>query len=122
MGDLSENFSSQEFGCPCCGRSDMDPGFIARLQALRTEYGKPIRPVFGGGFRCTVYDGKNGAHSEGRAVDPACPREDYPWLIEAAWYYGFTGIGVKNRAGEFQLHLDDADPGPGRPRPWIWTY
>ena len=123
MGDLSENFSSDEFVCPCCGRSDMDADFIHQfLQPLRTEYGKPISPVHGGGFRCEVYDGKRGAHSEGRAIDADCPREDYPWLLEAAFYYGVQGVGVKNRMGEFQLHLDTAGPGPGRPRPWVWTY
>lgn len=123
LGDLSENFDSVEFVCPCCGRADMDLGFITRfLQPLRHEYGKPIKIVPGGGFRCVSYDGKNGTHTEGRAVDVGCPQEDYPWLIEAAFYYGATGVGVKSRMGQFQLHLDTGESKPGRPRPWIWTY
>lgn len=124
MGDLSENFSSHEFVCPCCGLSHMDLGFITRfLQPLRTEYNRPISPVRGGGFRCVVYDGKHGAHTEGRAIDLDAPPEDYPWLLEAAFYYGATGVGIKNRMGQFQLHLDTADNITGvRPRPWVWTY
>lgn len=123
MGDLSENFSAVEFACPCCGQSKMDHDFIHRfLQPLRSEYGKPISIVFGGGYRCGVYDRSDGAHPLGMAADPDVPREDFPWLIEAAWYYGMTGLGVKNKGGRFQMHWDTAPPGPGRPRPWVWTY
>lgn len=123
MGDLSENFSASEFTCPCCGVSSMDRNFISEfLQPLRSEYGKPISAVFGGGYRCPEYDGKLGTHTEGCAIDVDCPPEDYPWLVEAALYYGATGIGIKNRMGKFQLHLDRGKAKPGRPRPWIWTY
>ena len=122
MGDLSENFDSREFICPCCGQSKMQHDFIARLQALRTEWGRPIRPVTGGGYRCVIYDGKQGTHTEGRAIDPDVSRVDYHSFLEHAFYYGFTGIGIKNKGGRFQMHLDDSPAKEGRPRPFVWTY
>ena len=122
MGDLSENFSKSEFVCPCCGQSKMHPGFIKRLQALRTEWGKPFTAVSGGGYRCAVYGSTTSAHHEGRAIDPTIGREDYHAFLEHALYYGFTGLGIKNKDGRFQMHIDDAEAQPGRPRPWVWTY
>lgn len=124
MGDLTTNFSASEFACPCCGRADMHPDFLARLQSLRTAWGKPFRPVSGGGFRCATYNkSPTGAHVEGRAIDPNISNADYIPFIKLALEHGFTGIGVKNKSGRFQLHLDDATEIAGvRPRPWLWTY
>lgn len=123
MGDLSKNFSASEFACPCCGESNMHPGTIVRLQGLRDDYGKAFSPVHGGGYRCEKYDGKKGAHTEGRAIDPGIPREDLYTFIGLAYKHGFTGIGVKQKDGRWQLHIDDAEEKlPSRPRPWFWTY
>lgn len=125
MGDLSENFSSTEFACPCCGQSDMDSGFIQKLQTLRDVLGVSIRIIpDGGGYRCSVYlNGSKSAHGEGRAADLNISRSYYYEIITMAEGLGFTGIGIKNKDGKFQLHLDDAEEIPGvRPRPWIWTY
>ena len=123
MGDLTKNFSADEFLCPCCGESCMHPSFMARLQNLRSEYGKPLGIVEGGGFRCAEYDKSKGAHPEGRAADLTYPREDHFLLLSLALKLGFTGIGDKNRDGKFQLHVDDAQAIQGvRPRPWKWTY
>ena len=123
MGDLTDNFSAYEFECPCCGQSDMHPGTLARLQLLRDDYGKSMSFVEGGGYRCKDYDSKSGAHFQGRAVDPAPPKADLYPLMALAIKHGFTGIGIKNKGGRWQLHLDDCEDQPGvRPRPWVWTY
>lgn len=124
MGDLSENFSSFEFSCPCCGQSNIDSDFIEKLQKLRTELGVPFRPVEGGGYRCAHYlNGSKSAHGEGKAIDPNIGRDKYHKVLELAIKYGFTGIGIKNKDGKYQLHLDTAEEIPGvRPRPWVWTY
>lgn len=121
---LTEHFDSSEFACPCCGQSKMQDHTMRRLEILRQLYGKPMRIVEGGGYRCSNFDqNEHSAHREGRAADPAIPREDLYRLIELAQRVQFTGIGVKNRNGRFQLHLDDAPNIPGiRPRPWVWTY
>jgi len=120
MPRLTKNFTTEEFACPCCGQCNMDPEFMGRLQAVRTEYGKRMSVI--SGYRCEIQDGKKGAHTEGKAVDPGVPREDYHTVMRLAFAHGFTGIGVKQKDGRHQLHLDTADAAPGRPRPWVWTY
>jgi zinc D-Ala-D-Ala carboxypeptidase len=124
MGDLTKNFSSDEFRCPCCNQSKMNPEFMERLQKLRDAFGSPFSPVKGGGYRCEYYNGSiTGAHVEGRAIDPNIANVDYHKFIKLAFELGFTGIGVKNKGGRFQLHLDDTGTIPGiRPRPYVWTY
>lgn len=123
MGDLSKNFSAWEFACPCCGESKMATRTITRLQRVRSRYGKPMGIVPGGGYRCAKYDDSKTAHRTGEGVDPSVPRGDLYRVIQIAMEEGFTGIGVKNKSGRYQLHLDDAAEIPGvRPRPWIWTY
>jgi len=124
MGDLTKNFSTHEFACPCCGQAFMDKGFMFRLQRLREEYGKSFSPVKGGGYRCVNYaKSKCTAHREGKAIDPDIPKEDYFIFIKLAMKHGFTGIGVKNKKGHYQLHIDDALEIKGiRPRPYFWSY
>lgn len=122
MGDLTKDFSVYEFKCPCCGESRMDLDTVKRLQTLRDLYGKRIDIVEGGGYRCAKYDENLGAHYSGRAVDPGVPREDLYAVMKLAFEVGFTGIGVKQKKGRWQLHLDDAPATAARPRPWIWTY
>lgn len=123
MGDLTNNFSAYEFACPCCGQSRMDLNTVDRLQALRDAYGERLDIIEGGGYRCSKYDGKQGAHTEGHAADLGFPREDLFKLVALATAVGFTGIGVKNKDGAYQLHVDDAPARlPSRPRPWLWTY
>lgn len=124
MGDLSKNFSSQEFVCPCCGQAKMDSDFIQKLQRVRDELGIPFKPVAGGGYRCPSYNGSStGAHVEGKAIDPDLTKDHYYNFMRLCMKHGFTGFGVKNKGGKFQMHADTAEEIPGiRPRPWIWTY
>ena len=121
---LSPNFSGHEFFCPCCQKQDMHPGTVHRLQRLRIFYGHPISIVKGGGYRCQDYasDRPGSAHTLGMAVDPAIPQGDLFKVLRLALDVGFTGIGIKNKGGRWQLHLDDAPGGSNRVRPWIWTY
>ena len=123
MGDLTANFSRAEFSCTCgCGRSPMDNELIAKLQQLRTRYGKRI-PIISG-YRCPHHPNwsATSAHGEGKAVDPGIPKEDFFQVLRLAFELGFSGIGVKQHEGRYQMHLDTADPLPNRPRPWFWTY
>jgi len=124
VGDLSRDFNAQEFTCPCCGKVDMDPDFINRLQAVRTALRVPFKPVDGGGYRCTQYNETHySAHTEGKAIDPNLSPVHYPRFIQLALAYGFTGIGVKNAKGQYQLHADTALSIPNvRHRPAVWTY
>jgi len=124
MGNLTNDFSKEEFACPCCGECKMDADFLILNQQFRTRLGIPYSPVKGGGYRCAEYNGsETGPHVEGKAVDPNFPREHYHRALQLAFEMGFTGIGVKQKKGKFQLHLDTAKAIKGvRPRPWVWTY
>jgi len=124
MGDLTEHFDSSEMKCPCCGKADMNLGSVRRLERVRVKSGVPMPIVVGGGYRCYVYGGSmTSAHNEGKGFDLGIAAEDYHAVMKAAFAEGFTGIGVKNKGGKFQLHLDDAEELRGvRPRPCVWSY
>lgn len=106
----------------------MDEVFMLRLQRLRDAWGYPFSAVEGGGYRCADYNGSpDGAHVQGRAIDPTISRLSYYHFIKLAMELGFTGIGVKSKRDEngkptFQLHLDDLQAGEGKTRPFLWTY
>lgn len=115
------NFSAREFNCKHTGRNRMEPNFMARLQALRAEYGKPM--VVTSGYRDPSHPvearkARPGTHALGRAVDIACNGADAYQLMRLAMKHGFTGIGV---AKTF-VHLDDCQPADGFSRPFVWVY
>lgn len=125
MGNLTTHFDSvtDNFLCPCCKEHHMDEEFMDRLEAFRVLLGVPFSIIKGGGYRCPVYEGsKTSAHREGRAVDPDFSRKYYFRAVRIAQKLGFTGIGIKNKNGKFQLHLDDTETKGKRIRPAFWTY
>lgn len=126
MGNLTKNFGTDtdpNLCCPCCGQFKINTESLERLQELRNIYNHPIGIVEGGGYRCEAYGGSTtSAHFEGRAFDLAVPKKDLYLLIYLATNIGFTGVGVKNHGGRYQLHIDDAEATDKRPRPWVWTY
>ena len=125
MQRWTPSFAKYETVCPCgCGKNAMDPLFMARAQAWRDEYDKPIHIVSGGGFRCANFEPSDtSAHRIGMALDPSNSKEEYFQLIKAAILVGMTGIIVKNFRNEFQLHIDAAPEIFGiRPRPYFGTY
>ena len=51
---LTRNFKQSELACPCCGKCEMDPEFLTRLQVWRDLLGVPVslastaaRPITG---------------------------------------------------------------------------
>ena len=123
MGDITNNFSEHELACPCCGIAKYNTGSVHRLQRVRDRYGKRIDIVDGGGYRCVEYGGSNtSAHYDGMGFDLGIPKEDLLLVEKIALDEGFTGKGLKNHNGEYQIHIDDAPPLPTRPRPWSCTY
>ncbi len=114
------NFSPDELRCKETGELAMDEDFMDRLQALRTEFGKPM--TITSGFRSAKHSAerrkaKPGAHAQGKAVDIALMGEDAYELVNLAVRFGFTGIGVSQKAGGARyIHLDTA------PRRAIWSY
>jgi len=94
--------------------------FLDRLEALREEYGKPIR--VSSAFRDKSHPAeakkdKVGYHGLGRAVDLLVGYDGYR-LLELAIKHGFKGLGCQFRGPveSRYLHVDDRDI------PAVWSY
>ena len=121
------NFTRAEMACKCgCGRADMVPEFMDKLQALRTLYGRPM--VVTSAFRCIEHNikvsstGATGPHTTGRAVDIGIRGADAHALLLQVARLKFSGIGVNQKGGARFIHIDDLPDAPGCPRPTIWSY
>ena len=119
------NFTKEKFDCKQTGENAMQPDFMQRLQALRTEYGKPM--IITSGYRSTEHSIEAakqtiGPHTTGRACDVAVSGENALLLLSLAVKHGFTGIGVKQKGSSRFLHLDDLTIADGYARPTIWSY
>lgn len=123
--DDYKNFTKEEFTCKCgCGRADMKPAFMNRLQMLRdfASFSFPINS----GFRCLDYDNSidgAGVHPSGEAGDLGLSGKRALVIVSNAVRFGFIRIGVKQHGPHHKrfIHLDsliDAD----HPSPWIWSY
>jgi zinc D-Ala-D-Ala carboxypeptidase len=116
------NFKAAEFNCSHCGKNEMKPEFMAKLQALRTQYGKPMRVT--SGYRCPQHPiearkAAPGAHASGCAADIGIEGRDAHRLLSLAMSIGFNGIGVQQKGSGRFLHLDTLE---GPTRPTIWSY
>lgn len=111
-----------EFACKHCGAYGMDSGTLDRLQALRTEWGKPMH--INSGYRCQKHPIEAakpdpGGHAKGRAIDVAMVPGLRNRFIAMAQRHGFMGIGV----AKTYVHIDDLLPGEfGKRRPARWVY
>lgn len=116
------NFTESEFRCSHCGEVGMQPAFMAKLQDLRTIFGKPMKVT--SGYRCPAHPIEQqkaapGAHTSGCAVDIGVQGTDAYRLLKLAFAMGFTGIGVQQKGGGRFIHLDTLDTPP---RPNVWSY
>jgi len=119
------NFSVGEFRCKHTGQMRMDAGFMDRLQALRTDFGKGM--AISSGYRDKTHPiearkDEPGAHSTGHACDIAISGHDAHKLLGLALKHGFTGVGIKQKGESRFIHLDDLQHEANRPRPWVWSY
>ena len=127
--DRWPNFSFEEMRCQETGACLIDEGFMDMLQATREAAGRGFHVT--SGFRSPEHSieakkEKLGAHTYGKAVDIACSGELAHEIARLAFYYGFTGIGLKQVGPLLRrfIHLDsivEADDYHGQ-RPWVWTY
>ena len=122
------NFKEYEFRCKCCGQNQMKDAFLEKLQLIRTAFDKPM--IIGSGYRCPEYNdqvsstGPFGPHTTGRACDVQVSGADMYRLIQLAFQYNMTGLGIKGtgpHATRF-LHLDDLLADHKCPRPTVWSY
>ena len=116
------NFRASEFECRHCGTLHMEEAFLDVLQAIRGEYGRPMRVT--SGYRCPEHNeavshtGKTGPHTTGLAADIGVAGTDAYDLLKIAFARGVHGIG-SNQAGDWErrfVHLDLL------PRKAHWTY
>jgi len=110
---LSKNFDLKEFICPCCGKANIAPNLITKLQHLRDEIGEPI--YITSGVRCAKYNKKIGGyadspHIEGLAAD-----------IQVKGVSPITIAYVANRINDVRLgiypnhlHIDIVPPHPSK--------
>lgn len=113
MTQLSAHFSDSEFQCPCCGKAEMNPEHIRRLQELRELCGYPIRVT--SGYRCQAHNSTlqgsspTSKHMLGLAAD-ICPAEgqDLNSFIETIRESNlFAGVGIYRGRGF--VHVDSRD-------------
>lgn len=115
------NFSEAEFRCKHTGKCDMQASFLDVLQAIRTEYGKPMKVTSGYRHPTHPVEAKkghsDGEHTKGACADIACENGAERFrLVQIALKHGITRIGI---AKNF-LHLGIG--GPGLPNNVIWDY
>jgi len=126
MGNLTKDFSKGDFECPCgCGESKMNAKFMTRLQTFSDVMNIPIKIVQGGGYICkdSAKTKSEELHTTGRVAMPKIKSDLLFKAVNVAMSIGFTGIGIKNKNGSVQLHLDDIEESSSKnPRPYIWTY
>ncbi|MEW6080889.1 MAG: D-Ala-D-Ala carboxypeptidase family metallohydrolase [Bacillota bacterium] len=107
---LTQNFDAREFSCPHCSRVMLSKGFedlVLRLQALRSDLGRPV--IITSSYRCPEYNGtlpgaaKNSLHMKGMAADIRVPGMSIKELTRRAMpFFENGGIGVY----QGHLHVD----------------
>jgi uncharacterized protein YcbK (DUF882 family) len=116
------DFSEAEFKCSHCGKVDMQPEFLKKLQMLRTAFAKPMRIT--SGYRCPDHPIEAakaipGAHATGCAADVAVQGNEAHELMRLAFHFRFSGIGVQQKGSGRFIHLDTLTESP---RPNVWSY
>lgn len=117
------NFKANEFKCSHCGAEGINESLVAKLQAMRTEYGKPMRIT--SGYRCPkhpveVQKSVPGAHSLGLAADIGVEGAEAHKILTLACKHGFTGIGVQQKGTGRFIHVDIRNG--ELPTPALWSY
>lgn len=103
-------FTSKELECRHCGKEDMNPIFMEKLNDLREKCGFPF--IITSAYRCKKHNKNIGghpksAHTKGRAIDILCNHAKAQKIIALASKYGFNGIGVYQQGKQRFIHLDD---------------
>ena len=115
------NFLPDEFACKHTGLHRMQPEFMAVLQAIRSEYGKPMKIT--SGYRHPTHPVEarkghaNGEHTTGNCADVACDNsQDRFEFVRIALKHGITRIGIASNFLHFGIG------GNSLPKNVIWEY
>jgi zinc D-Ala-D-Ala carboxypeptidase len=117
------NFKASEFRCSHCQADGVKEELIAKLQAMRTEYGKPMKIT--SGYRCPQHpiEAKKtspGAHALGLAADIGVEGAEAHKILSLAFTHGFTGVGVQQKGTGRFIHVDIRNG--ELPGPTVWSY
>lgn len=117
------NFKAAEFLCSHCKGEGIKPALLDKLQAMRTEYGKPM--TITSGYRCPQHpiEAKKdtpGAHALGMAADIGVQGAEAYRVLSLAFKHGFNGIGVQQKGTGRFIHVDVCST--ELPRPSVWSY
>ncbi len=118
---LYPDFKESEFRCKHTGQCHMNPEFMEVLQAIRTDYGKPMTPTSGYRHWTHPVEAKKGhttgEHTKGTCADIACTSSAARFeLVRLALKHGINRIGI---AKTF-IHLGIG--GEGLAPNVIWEY
>jgi zinc D-Ala-D-Ala carboxypeptidase len=117
------NFSAKEFQCSHCGANGIKEELVAKLQEMRTKYGKPMKIT--SGYRCPQHPIEArktvpGAHALGLAADIGVEGAEAHRILQLAFELGFTGIGVQQKGTGRFIHVDIRKG--ELPGPVVWSY
>ena len=104
---ITKNFTDDEFKCPCCGKEEMDRGFVEKLQIARDIANTSFS--INSGWRCQSHNQAVGgvqssSHLTGHAADIKAENSQKRFaIIKSLTEAGFRRIGV---AKTF-VHVDD---------------
>ena len=105
------DFEPSEFACRHCGETYHWPEFLDKIQAVRSDLGRPL--VILSGHRCSLHNAWVGGAPFSQhlklAADILALGHDRAKLLRACRNAGFTGFGFYHTF----LHID-----LGRPRTW----
>ena len=116
---MFDYFKIEEFACSCCGKNEIDPQFVKKLDDARRLAKIPF--IITSGYRCEKHNkevgGKpNSAHTKGYAADIHCTTSNNRYkILHSLIKAGFNRIGI---ADDF-IHCDND---PSLPQYVIWTY
>lgn len=117
------NFNANEFKCSHCGSEGIRESLLDKLQAMRTEYGKPMRIT--SGYRCPKHPIEAvkttpGAHALGIAADIGVEGAEAHRVLALAMKHGFNGVGVQQKGSGRFIHVDVRSN--ELPSPAVWSY
>ena len=107
----TENFRSEEFECPCCGKNEIQLILLSCLQEVRNDFGRSIKIT--SGYRCYNHNKEVGgspssSHIKGVAADIRIYDSDQAFRIMKSIYATdkFHRIGYGKMNGVLTLHVD----------------
>lgn len=113
---LSKNFKSEEFACKCCGKCEVDPKLIEKLQLVRSIVGVPI--YINSGYRCDKHNrevcgSSKSQHVSGKAADIRIHNMSVEQMYNICKGF-FNGVGIYPE--QHFIHVDVRD------NPTTWVY